>query len=161
MPGVPDGRVAVITGGATGIGLATAARFLAEGASEVLAGRRQSEPGKAVANLGSSVIDVRADVSNLADLDRLCTCVTDGHGHVDILFANASIARPAPIEIANDSACGLAACVTTTNAGHDKEIAGPARGGGVMVAGLFDYSDHPDAPDRRFHVVRLRPRVRH
>ena len=91
MPGLLDGRVAVITGGSTGIGYATAARFLAEGASVVIVGRRQSELDKAVANLGGSVTAVQADVSDLGDMDRLYSRVRDLHGHIDILFANAGM----------------------------------------------------------------------
>lgn len=94
MSGVLDGRVAVITGGSAGIGLATATRFQAEGASVVIAGRRQSELDKAVANLGGGVTGVQADVSDLDDLDRLYNRVGDLHGHIDILFANAAIAEP-------------------------------------------------------------------
>jgi NAD(P)-dependent dehydrogenase (short-subunit alcohol dehydrogenase family) len=94
MSGVLDGRVAVITGGSAGIGLATAARFLAEGAFVVIVGRRQDELDKAVANLGQDVTAVQADVSDLGDLDRLYTQVGDEHGHIDVLFANAGMAEP-------------------------------------------------------------------
>src|SRR5258708_26832437 len=64
MSGILDGRIAVITGGSMGIGLATAARFLAEGASVVIAGRRRTELDNAVANLGGDVTGVQADVSD-------------------------------------------------------------------------------------------------
>jgi NAD(P)-dependent dehydrogenase (short-subunit alcohol dehydrogenase family) len=94
MSGILDGRVAVITGGSMGIGLATAARFLAEGASVVIAGRRRTELDKAVANLGDDVTGVQADVSDLGDLDRLYSRVSDEHGRIDILFANAAVAEP-------------------------------------------------------------------
>ncbi len=93
MSGVLDGRIAVITGGSTGIGLATAARFGAEGASVVIAGRRQSELDKAVANLGGGVSAVQADVSDPGDLDRLYRRVGDSHGHIDVLVANAAVAE--------------------------------------------------------------------
>lgn len=86
MSGVLDGRVAVITGGSAGIGLATAARFLAEGASVIIAGRRQDELDKAVANLGGDIIAASADVSDPDDLDRLYSRVGDLHGHIDVLF---------------------------------------------------------------------------
>jgi NAD(P)-dependent dehydrogenase (short-subunit alcohol dehydrogenase family) len=91
MSGVLDGRVAVITGGSSGIGLATATRFLEEGASVVIAGRRQSELDKAAANLGGNVTTVQADISDAGDLDRLYNRVRDLHGHIDILFANAGV----------------------------------------------------------------------
>src|SRR5215467_8421352 len=66
-----DGKVAVITGGNSGIGLATAQRFVQEGAHVFITGRRQSELDKAVKQIGRNVIGVQGDVSNLADLDRL------------------------------------------------------------------------------------------
>lgn len=97
MSGVLEGQVAVITGGATGIGLATAARFVAEGASVVIAGRREAELDKAVAELGGGTLGVRSDVAVPGDLDRLYTRVREVHGHIDILFANASIVEPAPL----------------------------------------------------------------
>ena len=93
MTGSLDGRVAVITGGSTGIGLATAARFVAEGASVVIVGRRQAELDKAVAELGGDTIGVRADVSRPGDLDRLYERVAAERGRIDVLFANASIAQ--------------------------------------------------------------------
>jgi NAD(P)-dependent dehydrogenase (short-subunit alcohol dehydrogenase family) len=92
MSGSLDGQVAVITGGGTGIGLATAARFVAEGASVVIAGRRQAELDKAVAVLGGDILAVRADVSQLDDLDRLYARVAEEKGRVDTLFANAAVA---------------------------------------------------------------------
>jgi NAD(P)-dependent dehydrogenase (short-subunit alcohol dehydrogenase family) len=93
MSGTLNGRVAVITGGASGIGLATATRFLAEGASVVIAGRRQRELDKAVAELGGDIVGVQADISDLGDLDRLYARVAQERAHIDILFANASIAE--------------------------------------------------------------------
>lgn len=93
MSEVLAGKAAVITGGSSGIGLATARRFLAEGASVVIVGRRQAELDKAVAELGGDVIAVRADVSKVDDLDRLYARVRDVRGRIDVLFANASIAE--------------------------------------------------------------------
>jgi NAD(P)-dependent dehydrogenase (short-subunit alcohol dehydrogenase family) len=85
------GKVAVITGGNSGIGLATAKRFLSEGAYVFITGRRQEELDKAVTSLGSSVTGVQGDISNLDDLDRLFATVKAEKGHVDIMFANAGI----------------------------------------------------------------------
>jgi NAD(P)-dependent dehydrogenase (short-subunit alcohol dehydrogenase family) len=92
MSGVLAGKAAVITGGSTGIGLATAHRFLKEGASVVITGRRQAELDKAVEELGGDVIAVQADVSKVDDLDRLFARVRETRGRIDVLFANASIA---------------------------------------------------------------------
>lgn len=83
------GKVAVITGGNSGIGLATAQRFAAEGAHVFITGRRQSELDAAVKQIGKNVTGVQGDVSNLAGLDRLYATVKQQQGRIDILFANA------------------------------------------------------------------------
>jgi NAD(P)-dependent dehydrogenase (short-subunit alcohol dehydrogenase family) len=85
------GKIAVITGGNSGIGLATAKRFVSEGAFVFITGRRQDELDKAVAILGSGVAGVQGDVSSPDDLDRLFATVQAEKGHVDVLFANAGI----------------------------------------------------------------------
>ncbi|QSQ19653.1 SDR family oxidoreductase [Pyxidicoccus parkwayensis] len=84
-----EGKVAVITGATSGIGLATARRFVAEGAHVYITGRRQAELDAAVAALGKSSTGVRADASSLADLDRLFARVREEKGRIDVLFANA------------------------------------------------------------------------
>jgi NAD(P)-dependent dehydrogenase (short-subunit alcohol dehydrogenase family) len=86
-----EGKVSVITGGSSGIGLATARRFVAEGAYVYITGRRQSELDAAVRQIGKNVTAVQGDVSQLADLDRLYTGVKQQHGHLDIVFANAGV----------------------------------------------------------------------
>jgi NAD(P)-dependent dehydrogenase (short-subunit alcohol dehydrogenase family) len=91
-------KVAVITGGTTGIGFATARRFLDEGARVVFTGRTQSTLDAAQAELGERALGVRGDVANLADLDRLYATVRQRFGRVDTLFANAGVARFAPAE---------------------------------------------------------------
>jgi NAD(P)-dependent dehydrogenase (short-subunit alcohol dehydrogenase family) len=92
-----DGKVAVVTGGNSGIGLATAKRFAAEGAKVVITGRRQAELNKAIAEVGHGAIGVQGDVSKLADLDRLYATIKEKHGRVDILFANAGGGKFAPL----------------------------------------------------------------
>src|SRR5437762_5198473 len=84
-----EGKVAVITGGNSGMGLATAQRFVAEGAYVFITGRRQAELDKAVERIGKNVTGVQGDVSNLADLDRLYATVKEKKGKIDVLFANA------------------------------------------------------------------------
>ena len=91
------GKVAVITGGNSGIGLATAKRFVSEGAYVFITGRRQDELDKAVATLGSGVAGVQGDISNLDDLDRMFATVQAEKGHVDVLFANAGIGTRSPL----------------------------------------------------------------
>lgn len=89
-----DRKVALITGGSEGIGLATAQRFVAEGADHVfITGRRQEALDEAVKKIGSkNVTAVQGDVSNLADLDKLYDIVKKEKGHLDIIFTNAGIA---------------------------------------------------------------------
>ncbi len=84
-----EGKVAVITGGNSGIGLATAKRFVEEGAYVFITGRRQQELDAAVRQIGRNVTGVQGDVANLADLDRLFATVQAEKGTLDIVFANA------------------------------------------------------------------------
>ena len=92
-----EGKVAVITGGNSGIGLATARRFVAEGAHVFITGRRQAELDEAVRQIGRNVTGVQGDVSNLADLDRLFGTVKQQQGRLDVLFANAGVLAVAPL----------------------------------------------------------------
>ena len=93
-----EGKVAVITGGNSGIGLATAQRFVSEGAYVFISGRRQSELDAAVEQIGkNNTTGVQGDVSNLADLDRLYGTVKEQKGHIDILFANAGVGELVPL----------------------------------------------------------------
>ena len=91
------GKIAVITGGSSGIGLATAQRFVTEGAHVFITGRRKAELDKAVALIGGNVEAVQGDVSNLDDLDRLYTRVADQSGKIDVLFANSGMVETVPI----------------------------------------------------------------
>jgi NAD(P)-dependent dehydrogenase (short-subunit alcohol dehydrogenase family) len=97
MPKKLEGKVSVITGGNSGIGLATAKRLVEEGAQVFITDRRQSELDEAVAQIGKHVIGVQGDVSHLADLDRLFATVKEQHGRLDVLFANAGVGALAPI----------------------------------------------------------------
>src|SRR6185295_18935810 len=90
------GKVAVITGGSTGIGLATAKLFVSEGAYVFITGRRQKELDDAVKAIGTGVTGIPGDVANLADLDRLYQAVK-AMGRIDIVFANAGVAEFAPL----------------------------------------------------------------
>lgn len=88
-----DGKIALITGGNGGIGLATAKRFVNEGAYVFVTGRRDTELAAAVKEIGRDVTGVQGDVSNLGDLDRLFTQIKQEKGRLDIVFANAGIAK--------------------------------------------------------------------
>src|ERR1700675_1852285 len=88
-----DGKIALVTGGNSGIGLATAKQFVNEGAYVFITGRRQMELDAAVKEIGSNVTGVRGNVSNLGDLDRLFEQIKREKGKLDIVFANAGIAK--------------------------------------------------------------------
>ncbi|MGC1546981.1 MAG: SDR family oxidoreductase [Rhodanobacter sp.] len=92
-----QGKIAVITGGTTGIGLATAKLFVKEGAYVFITGRRQKELDEAVQEIGSNVTGVRGDVANLVDLDRLYEIV-GAKGRIDVVFANAGVIEVSPFE---------------------------------------------------------------
>ena len=91
------GKVAVITGGNSGIGLATAKRFVEEGAYVFLTGRRQKELDAAVEELGGNAVGVQGDVAKPADLDRLYAIVKAKKGRIDVLYANAGVGEFASI----------------------------------------------------------------
>jgi NAD(P)-dependent dehydrogenase (short-subunit alcohol dehydrogenase family) len=92
-----QGKVAVITGGTEGIGLATAQLFVNEGAYVFITGRRQKELDEAVRAIGSNVTGVQGDVAKLADLDRLYQTVSKVKGQIDIIFANAGVGEFVPL----------------------------------------------------------------
>jgi len=90
------GKVALVTGGNSGIGLATAKRFVSEGAYVFITGRRQKELDAAVKEIGKNATAIQGDVSNVADLDRLFAQIKKEKGKIDIVFANAGVAKYAP-----------------------------------------------------------------
>jgi NAD(P)-dependent dehydrogenase (short-subunit alcohol dehydrogenase family) len=92
-----EGKIAVVTGANSGIGLATAKKFVDQGAYVFITGRRQKELDEAAKEIGKNVTIVQGDVSNLKDLDRLYEVVKKEKGHIDILFANAGVIEMAPI----------------------------------------------------------------
>jgi NAD(P)-dependent dehydrogenase (short-subunit alcohol dehydrogenase family) len=92
------GKVALITGGNSGIGLATAKQFVNEGAYVYISGRRDTELAAAVKEIGKNVTGIRGDVSNLGDLDRLFAQIKREKGKLDIVFANAGVATYAAFE---------------------------------------------------------------
>ena len=88
-----NGKVALVTGGNSGIGLATAKQFTVEGAYVFISGRRESNLARAVQEIGENVTSIQGDVSEPADLDRLFSQIKKEKGHLDIVFANAGVAR--------------------------------------------------------------------
>src|SRR3989449_5094294 len=92
-----DGKIALVTGGNSGIGLATAKEFAGEGAYVFITGRRDPELAAAVKEIGSNVTAVQGDVSNLGDLDRLFAQIRREKGKLDVVFANAGVAKYAAL----------------------------------------------------------------
>ena len=92
-----DAKIALVTGGNSGIGLATAQAFAREGAYVFVTGRRAAELAAAVTAIGPNAAGIPGDVANLADLDRLSDAIRRQKGRLDILFANAGTARYAPL----------------------------------------------------------------
>ncbi|SFO94109.1 SDR family NAD(P)-dependent oxidoreductase [Salibacterium halotolerans] len=86
-----EGNIALVTGGTSGIGLATAQKFVNEGAYVYITGRRQNELDKAVNQIGKNVTGVQGDISKLEDLDKLYDIINQEKGKLDILFANAGV----------------------------------------------------------------------
>jgi NAD(P)-dependent dehydrogenase (short-subunit alcohol dehydrogenase family) len=91
------GKITLVTGGTSGIGLATAKRFVSEGAHVFITGRRQAELDAAAKELGDNASAVRSDVANLADLDRVFDTIKQQKGRLDVLFANAGSGLLAPL----------------------------------------------------------------
>jgi NAD(P)-dependent dehydrogenase (short-subunit alcohol dehydrogenase family) len=92
-----ENKVVVVTGGTSGIGLATAKAFSTEGASVFITGRRQEALDEAVRAIGGRVTGIRGDMSRLADIDRLYDTVQQKHGYIDVVFANAGGGEFAPL----------------------------------------------------------------
>jgi NAD(P)-dependent dehydrogenase (short-subunit alcohol dehydrogenase family) len=97
-----EGKVALVTGGNSGIGLATAKRFASEGARVFITGRREAELDAAVAAIGDGAIGIRSDVSSLDDLDRLYARIGEASGRIDVLFANAGGGEFVPLSAVSE-----------------------------------------------------------
>jgi NAD(P)-dependent dehydrogenase (short-subunit alcohol dehydrogenase family) len=102
MMGKLEGKVALVTGGNSGIGLATAKRFASEGARVFITGRREAELDAAVAAIGDGAIGIRSDVSSLDDLDRLYARIGEASGRIDVLFANAGGGEFVPLSAVSE-----------------------------------------------------------
>src|SRR5262245_2949870 len=98
-----NGKVALVTGGNSGIGFATAKRFVREGAYVFITGRGQKELDEPCKEIGKNVTAVQGDVSNLADLDRLFAQIKKENGRIDIVFANAGVAAYAPLGVITEA----------------------------------------------------------
>lgn len=96
-------KVAVITGGNSGIGLATAQAFIQEGAKVIIVGRNQPSLDEAIQTLGEKAIALQADVANIADLERVFATIQERLGNIDVLFLNAGVAPFAPLEATDEA----------------------------------------------------------
>jgi len=140
MSGMLNGKIAVITGGTAGIGLATATRFVAEGAQVVIVGRRQAELDKAVADLGVAATGVRADISDLRDLERLYKEVARKHGRVGVLVANAAILEPEEMGSITEDSVDRMLAINLKGLVHSVQGALPliADGGSIVITSSAD-----------------------
>jgi NAD(P)-dependent dehydrogenase (short-subunit alcohol dehydrogenase family) len=131
------GKVAVITGANSGIGLAAAQRFVAEGAHVYITGRRQAELDQAAEKLGAGVTPVQGDITRLEDLDRLFETVRNGHGHIDILFANAGLGHIEPLGQISEASFDLTFGVNVKGTVFTVQKALPlmSAGGSIILTG--------------------------
>jgi NAD(P)-dependent dehydrogenase (short-subunit alcohol dehydrogenase family) len=98
-----SGKIAVITGGNSGMGLATARLFVENGAKVIITGRRQKDLDEAVASIGKDIEGVQGDISNRDDLDRLHDHIKSKYGRVDIVFANAGLGKVKPMPFVTEA----------------------------------------------------------
>jgi len=132
-----EGKIAVITGANSGIGLASAKRFVAGGAHVYITGRRQEELDKAVQALSTGVTAVPGDVSSLDDLDRLFSKVRSDHGRMDVLFANAGLGALEPLGNITEAAFDLVFGVNVKGAVFTVQKGLPLmqNGGSIILTG--------------------------
>jgi NAD(P)-dependent dehydrogenase (short-subunit alcohol dehydrogenase family) len=151
-----QGKVALVTGGSSGIGLATAKRFVEEGAFVYITARRQTELDKAALLIGRNVAAVRGDVSKLADLDRLYTKIASEKGKIDILFGGAGIVDPQSLAepLLNDGG----AIIVITSIAENKGIPGfTAYSASKAAVRSFVRTWTAELKDRRIRVNAISP----
>jgi NAD(P)-dependent dehydrogenase (short-subunit alcohol dehydrogenase family) len=141
-----QGKVAVVTGGSSGMGLATAKRFVEEGAFVYITGRRQTELDKAVSLIGRSVAAVQGDVSNLADLDRLYATVASEKGKIDILFAGAGIVDPQPLAETTEESFDKAFAINTRGLAFTVKKALPLLNDGGAIIVITSIAENKGIP---------------
>ncbi len=139
-------KIAVITGGNSGIGLATAERFVAEGAHVVLFGRNAETLAAATAQLGSQATAVIGDVTSAADLARLFDSVRNTHGRIDVLFVNAGVAEFLPIEQVTDAHYDRQFDINVKGAFHTIRGALPLIGSGGSIVLTTSVVSHVGLP---------------
>jgi NAD(P)-dependent dehydrogenase (short-subunit alcohol dehydrogenase family) len=149
-----EGKIAVITGGSSGIGLATARRFVKEGTYVSITGRRQAELDTAAAEFGSNVTAAKGDVANPNDLDRLYQTVAAKKGKLDILFANAGIVDPVPTPDVTTEHYDKAFGVNARGVFFTVQKALPLMkdGGSIIVNGSGAWQKGHSKNDRPYHL---------
>ena len=142
------GKVAVITGGSTGMGLATAKRFVQEGMDHVfITGRRKDALDRAVAEIGKNVTAVQGDVAKLADLDRLYDEVRKQNRKIDVIFANAGVAQLAPF-----GSCGREVLRSSLRRECERDLLHRAKGASAYERRWVDHSHRIDCRRERLPV---------
>jgi NAD(P)-dependent dehydrogenase (short-subunit alcohol dehydrogenase family) len=132
-----NGKIAVITGGNSGIGLASAIRFAAEGAQVVIVGHRQEELDKALVLIGADAIAIQGDIAKLDDLDRIFAEIKASKGRIDVLFANAGLGDFQPIGSITEASFDLTFGINVKGTLFTVQKALPlmARGGSIILTG--------------------------
>ena len=141
-----QGKVAVITGGGTGQGLATAKRFVEEGAFVYIVGRRQTELDNAVTQIGGNVVAVRADVSNLADLNRLYAKIASEKGKIDIVLAAAGIVEAQPLALMTEDSFDKQFAVNTKGLAFTVSKALPLLNDGASIILVTSIAERKGLP---------------
>jgi NAD(P)-dependent dehydrogenase (short-subunit alcohol dehydrogenase family) len=140
------GKVALVTGGSSGIGLATAKRFVDEGAFVYIMGRRQAELDKAVSLIGGTVTAVQGDVSNLADLDRLYAKVASEKGKIDVIFAGAGTVYPQPLAETTEESFDRMFAINTRGLAFTVKKALPLLNDGAAIIVITSIAVHKGIP---------------
>jgi NAD(P)-dependent dehydrogenase (short-subunit alcohol dehydrogenase family) len=148
--GLLEGKTALITGGSTGIGLATAVRLADEGAHVFITGRRKTELDTAVEVIGPAATAVTGDISDLADLDRLYDTIRSRGQGLDVLFANASIASLVPLEQVTEEHFDTLFCVNVRGTLFTVQKALPLLNNGASV--IVNGSTNADVGDAALGV---------
>lgn len=146
-------KIALITGGSTGIGLATARRFIAEGANVVITGRRRDALNSATNSLGKNILAVRSDVVDLDERNRLFDKIAREFGRLDILFANAGIARHASVAEASEAMFAETMQINVTGVFLTVQAALPFMGKGSSIVLNGSVSATVGSPGAGFYAA--------
>jgi NAD(P)-dependent dehydrogenase (short-subunit alcohol dehydrogenase family) len=147
------GKVAVITGGNSGIGLATAKEFAEQGAKVVVSGRDQKTLDEAAKQLGPDALAVRADVAKLADIDKLFAAVAAEFGRIDVLFVNAGIGKFQPFDAVTEEFYDAILDVNLKGAFFTIQKALPLLAGGASIVLNTSINAHIGMPNSSVYAA--------